>query len=251
MFEMSGNLLIYKDEETKSKFLSFYKKTLAAWPIPYEEFMVQTRCGDTHVIASGSIEKDPIVGSPLGKTRISRERHDQDMKAILLFDTVFGNTERIANSLARGLKDVGVDAECVSINNARVDKLSDYDLLALGAPTQYITASKPMKEFLDQLKDLDLKGHYGFAFDTKLDYIMAGSAAKFIEKKLKASGVDIIRSRSSAIVIARKEKEKIKKEQIKIGEAILKEGMEEQFEAIGKELGELLKRSKARKAEVT
>ncbi len=46
------------------------------------------------------------VGSPIGKTRISRERHDQDMKLILLFDTVFGNTERIANSLARGLKDV-------------------------------------------------------------------------------------------------------------------------------------------------
>jgi flavorubredoxin len=191
------------------------------------------------------------VGSPIGKTRNSRERHDQDMKAILLFDTVFGNTERIANSLARGLQDVGVDAECVSINNARVDKLSDYDLLALGAPTQYITASKPMKEFLDQLKDLDLKGKYGFAFDTKLDSILAGSAAKFIEKKLKASGVNIVRPRSSAIVIGRKEKEKIKKEQIKIGEAILKEGMEEQFETIGKELGDLLKRSKARKAEVT
>jgi pimeloyl-ACP methyl ester carboxylesterase len=61
MFEMSGNLLIYKDEETKSKFLSFYKKSLAAWPVPYEEFMVQTRYGDTHVIASGPIEKDPIV----------------------------------------------------------------------------------------------------------------------------------------------------------------------------------------------
>ncbi len=81
-----------------------------------------------------------------------------------------------------------------------------------------------------------MKGRFGFAFDTKLDYIMAASAAKFIEKKLKASGVDIIRPRSSAIVIARKEKEKIKKEQIRIGEAILKEGMEEQFEAIGKEL---------------
>ncbi len=173
------------------------------------------------------------------------------MNAIVLFDTVFRNTERIANSLATGLQDAGVAAECVSIKIVRVDKLIDYDLLALGAPTQYITASKPMKVFLGQLKDLDLKGKCGFAFDTKLDYIMAESAVKFIEKKLKPSGVDIIRPRSSAIVIARKEKEKIKKEQIKIGEAVLKEEMEEQFETIGKELGELVKRSRARKTEVT
>lgn len=58
---MSTNLSIYKDEETKSKFLSFYNKSLAAWPVPYEDFMVRTRYGDTHVIASGPIYKDPIV----------------------------------------------------------------------------------------------------------------------------------------------------------------------------------------------
>lgn len=177
------------------------------------------------------------------------EGHDEDMKAIVLFDTLFGNTERIANSLARGMQDAGVEAKCVSIKMASTETLSEYDLIAIGAPTQYITASKPMKEFLDQLREIDLKGKWGFAFDTKLDSIMAGSAAKFIEKKLKACGVDIIRPRSSAIVIARKEKEK--KEQVKIGEAILKEGMEEQFGAIGKEVGELLLRSRARKAEVT
>ena len=65
------------------------------------------------------------------------------MKAILLFDTVFGNTERIANSLARGLQDVGVDAECVSINNARVDKVSDYDLLALGRQHNTLQPQNP------------------------------------------------------------------------------------------------------------
>ncbi|SRR6266511_689416 len=58
---MSTNLSIYTDEETKSKFLSFYKKSLAAWPVPYEELMVRTRYGDTHVIASGPIDRDPIV----------------------------------------------------------------------------------------------------------------------------------------------------------------------------------------------
>lgn len=58
---MSTNLSIYKDEETKSKFLSFYNKSLAAWPVPYEEFMIRTQYGDTHVIASGPKDRDPIV----------------------------------------------------------------------------------------------------------------------------------------------------------------------------------------------
>jgi pimeloyl-ACP methyl ester carboxylesterase len=54
-------LSIYKDEETKSKFFSFYDKSLAAWTVAHEEFMVRTLYGDTHVIASGPIGRDPIV----------------------------------------------------------------------------------------------------------------------------------------------------------------------------------------------
>jgi hypothetical protein len=69
-----------------------------------------------------------------------------------------------------------------------------------------------MKDFVDRLKDLNLKGKCGCAFDTKLDYFMVGSATKFIEKKLKAYGVDIIRPRRSAIVIGRNEKKEKEKE---------------------------------------
>jgi flavorubredoxin len=166
------------------------------------------------------------------------------MKAIVLFDTLFGNTERIANCLMRGLQEAGVEAECVNISVvARVEKLAEYDLIALGAPTQYITASKPMKVFLDRLKADNLKGKYGFAFETKLESIMSGSAAKFIEKKLKDIGIEIIKPRSSAIVIGRKEK----KHEAKIGDAVLKEGMEELFEKVGRELGVLLLQGRAQK----
>jgi len=51
---MSENLAIYGNEGTRSKLLSFYKRTLATWPVLYEELLVQTPYGDTHVIASGS-----------------------------------------------------------------------------------------------------------------------------------------------------------------------------------------------------
>lgn len=159
------------------------------------------------------------------------------MKAIILFDTLFGNTEKIAASVARGLQDAGVEAQAINIKAADVGELSEYDLLALGAPTQYFTASKPLKEFLRRLEDMDLKGSRGFAFDTKLESRFSGSAAKFIEKKLAELGLEIIRPRASAIVVDQKNTKRA-------GETVLKEGMEDLFESIGKELGMLLKTAK-------
>lgn len=171
------------------------------------------------------------------------------MKAIVLFDSLFGNTERIAKSLARGLQEVGVEAECVNITIASIDKVSRYDLIALGAPTQFETASKPMKEFLERLKDLDLKSRYGFAFDTRLDDIMAGSAAEYIEKKLAIYGLEILRPRSSATVVWQEERREGGEEPRT--QANIVEEMEALFEAVGKELGELLQNRDQRVAKIT
>lgn len=150
------------------------------------------------------------------------------MKALILFDTLFGNTEKIARCLAEGLEEAGVQAKCASIKDAEIDGLAEYDLLALGAPTQYLTVSKPMKVFLERIKGRDLKGVHGFAFDTKLDSFLSGSAAKFIEKKLEEAGLEIMKARRSAIVEGQK------------GKAALKPGMEELFRLVGKELGAVL-----------
>ncbi len=148
------------------------------------------------------------------------------MKALIQFDTLFGNTERIAQCLAEGLQEAGVQAECASIKDAEVGGLAQYDLLALGAPTQYLTVSKPMKVFLERIKGLDLKGVRGFAFDTKLDSRLSGSAAKFIEKKMEEAGLDIVKTRRSALIEGQKDRQ-----------VALKKGMEDLFRQIGKELG--------------
>lgn len=169
------------------------------------------------------------------------------MKALILFDSLFGNTEKIAQSLAKGLQGAGVESECANIDLVRMDNLAAYDLLAMGAPTQYLSASKPMKEFLKRLEVANLKGKYGFAFDTKLDSPLSGSAAKFIEKKFNDLGLEIIKSRISAIVYVKKER---KEHGAKSGEdTVLKDGMQELFEKIGMEIGMLMRNSK-RKAEV-
>jgi menaquinone-dependent protoporphyrinogen IX oxidase len=96
----------------------------------------------------------------------------------MVFDTRYGNTERIAKSVASGLKEAGVEADCVEAKGLTADSLKQYDLICVGAPTEWLTASKPMKEFLAGLRGEGLSGKYGFAFDTKLSRPLSGSASE-------------------------------------------------------------------------
>jgi len=158
------------------------------------------------------------------------------MRAYVIFDTRYGNTEKIAKSFETGLKEAGVQTVCVNAKDVAVDSLKQYDLICVGAPTEAFSASKPMKEFLGKLKSIDLSGKYGFAFDTKLDWRLSGSAAKFIEKELNNLGLEVIAPHESAIVFTLKERGAITG-------ARLKEGEEKRFEQIGLQVGTITAQS--------
>jgi len=155
------------------------------------------------------------------------------MRACVIFDTRYGNTEKIAKSFETGLTEAGIQTVCVNAKDVAVDSLKQYDLICVGSPTEAFTASKPMKEFLGKLKSIGLSGRYGFAFDTKLDWRLSGSAAKFIEKELNNLGLQLIAPRESAIVFALKERGAITG-------ARLKEGEEKRFEQVGLQVGTAL-----------
>jgi len=143
-------------------------------------------------------------------------------KAIVIFDSKFGNTEKIAEALSEGMKKEGLNVDCVRIENVDLNKLAEYDMLAIGAPTQWFGISKPMKEFLKKLANVNLQNKKAFAFDTKLSEGRSGSAAKGIEKQLKQLQMTIIRPYASAIVKGVK--------------GPLEEGAEEKFTQIGSEI---------------
>jgi len=145
-------------------------------------------------------------------------------KAIVIYHTKFGNTEKIAKALARGMEKQGVKVDCVKADEVDVDNLVEYDFLAIGGPTHVFGVSKPMKAFLEKLKGVDIRGKKAFAFDTKYKSWWAGSAGKGIEKTLKRLGMSIVKPHSSAIVTG--------------SEGPLDEGMEEMFEQIGVEIAE-------------
>jgi len=146
-------------------------------------------------------------------------------KALVLYDSVFGNTEKIAKALSRGIqRHCGVD--CLNIKEANPKKFAEYGLIAIGAPTQAHSAYKPMKDFLSGLEGTEnLAGVPGFAFDTKFDMPLSGSAAKYIEKRLEEFGFKIFAPRASAIVSGG------------MKDNVLRDGEEVRFEKIGDEIG--------------
>jgi flavodoxin len=151
--------------------------------------------------------------------------------ALVAFDTLFGNTERIAQALGTGLRKYGVVVDCVNVRRVDLDLISQYDLIAIGGPTHHLSASQPMMDFLEDLGATGFADSYGFAFDTRIDYFYAGSASKYIEEKLGRLGLRILRPRGSAIVRG------LDGGVVQTGEAVLIEGQERLFEDIGIQLG--------------
>jgi flavorubredoxin len=146
-------------------------------------------------------------------------------KAAVIYDSKFGNTEKIANALTEGIKKEGLTVDCMKIDTLTPEKLTEYELLAVGAPTQMLGISKPMKEFLKKLENVNLQGKKAFAYDTKLKGRLTGSAAKGIEKELKKLGMTIIKPYASAIV--------------KDTKGPLEENAEKEFNQIGNEIAKI------------
>ncbi len=148
-------------------------------------------------------------------------------KALVVYFSMYGNTEKVAKALAAGLAEGKVDVQAVKTTDVKFDELSEVDLLCVGSPVNAFGVSIPVKEFLDRLASVGgLSGKKAFAFDTKLKTRLAGSAGGKIEKKLKDLGLKIVRHSESAIVKGK--------------EGPLEESAETTFKQIGIELAKML-----------
>jgi flavorubredoxin len=104
-------------------------------------------------------------------------------------------------SLSRGLEAGGLYVDSSSIEDFDLQELINYDIIGIGGPTHFHGASKKMKSFLAKIKHLRLEGKYGFAFETKGEFRLAGSAAKRITSYLKKMKVKIIHPTITGIVL--------------------------------------------------
>ncbi|MBL8133464.1 MAG: alpha/beta hydrolase [Anaerolineae bacterium] len=51
----------YRSEAGRQALMEFYDRVLARWPVAYQTLMVETRFGETHVIASGDPLNPPLI----------------------------------------------------------------------------------------------------------------------------------------------------------------------------------------------
>ncbi|MEE4275281.1 MAG: nitric oxide synthase, partial [Thermoleophilia bacterium] len=90
------------------------------------------------------------------------------MKALVVYDSQWGNTERIARAIG-GALGVAPDVLVLPVGQATPERLtaSGIDLLVVGSPTQGFRPTKPVAGLLESLESHGLRGIRVAAFDTR------------------------------------------------------------------------------------
>ncbi|MHB9026920.1 MAG: flavodoxin family protein [Armatimonadota bacterium] len=109
------------------------------------------------------------------------------MKALLIYDTTFGNTRLIAEAIAKEL-----DARAVSVTNVSDADLEGVELLVVGSPINAWRPSEKTLKWLAALRPGQLAGVKAAAFDTRVKLFIHGDAASKIAAALKKAGAEII-----------------------------------------------------------
>ena len=133
---------------------------------------------------------------------------------IVIFDSLFGNTQKIAEGIARAFKSIS-KVKVEHISEVKTNEVSKHDLIIVGSPTQGGRPTLTLLNFLEELDINALSGKDVAAFDTRLDennqklllrYIMKiiGYAAPKILKILTAKGGNPI-SKPQAFIVKDKQ----------------------------------------------
>ncbi len=85
------------------------------------------------------------------------------MKTLVIYDSNFGNTEKVSQKVAEG-----VSAEAKKITDVNPERLEDFEMVIVGSPTHGGRPSQQMKSFLDKIPSNSLKGKKSACFDTSI-----------------------------------------------------------------------------------
>jgi len=75
------------------------------------------------------------------------------MKGIVIYDTSYGNTKKIGETIAETLRESEIEVDLFYVKDVKKLKGTDYDFLVLGSPTKFGTMSFTFKRFLGKVKD--------------------------------------------------------------------------------------------------
>lgn len=120
------------------------------------------------------------------------------MKTLIIYDSVYGNTEKIANVIAQacqseaphlrgeGWREEGQDEVILKkVSEAKADDLEGIGLLIVGSPTHGGRATPAIQNFLKNIPNGILKDAKVAAFDTRFDENKQKGFLKLLSKIIK------------------------------------------------------------------
>jgi flavodoxin len=126
------------------------------------------------------------------------------MNTLVVYDSLYGNTERIAQAIAGTLRAFG-QAQAVRVDPAHPVSFQGVDLLIVGSPTQGFRPTPAMQSFLGNVSSQRLRGMAVACFDTRFrGPLWKSSAAPRMVRQLRSMGVEPIVPPESFFVKAMK-----------------------------------------------
>ncbi|MHA2359543.1 MAG: flavodoxin family protein, partial [Candidatus Thorarchaeota archaeon] len=126
-------------------------------------------------------------------------------KAIVVYESVYGNTKMIAEAISQGINEVeGVECVIKKTGEIHTDDLRDYDAILFGCPNHNQEPALNLVRFIVRAMIVHLKAKIGAAFDTYTGGNKEVAVIK-LEAKIqeKLPGITLA-GRFSAKVIGRK-----------------------------------------------
>jgi flavodoxin I len=99
------------------------------------------------------------------------------MKALIIYDSTYGNTEKIAQAIGNGLTG---DVKVARIGEVNPSELKTYDLLIVGSPVHGGRPTPELEAFIKQLPANSLKSISVAAFDTRFEAEDQGAGLRLL-----------------------------------------------------------------------
>jgi flavorubredoxin len=126
------------------------------------------------------------------KAYASWGKGETKQKVLVIYDTMWKSTEKMAHALAEGITDAEVDVKLYNLTESDksdiIKEVLDARAILIGSPTLNNGMFPSVAGFLCYLKGLKPKGKLGAAFGS---HGWAGGALKAIEQELGQAGIEV------------------------------------------------------------
>ena len=122
------------------------------------------------------------------------------MKALIVYDSLSGQTEKIAHAISAGMMEVGlVDYVIKKVKNTSVEDFKEASFWIIGSPTHLSTATHRIRSALRKATVGGVEGKKAFVFDTRIGSVHMGANDKLVPM-LTNAGVPVVLVESFLIV---------------------------------------------------